>query len=46
MMGNSVRTHPTIDFDLSLLLTQATGDGGKQVFCMILEILERVMKRV
>ena len=46
MMGNSVRTHPAIDFELGLLLAHATGDGGKQVFCMILEILERMMKWV
>jgi hypothetical protein len=45
-MGTRVRTHPAIDFELGLLLAHATGDDGKQVFRMILDILERVMKRV
>lgn len=29
IMGDRVRTHPAIDFELSFLLAQATGDDGK-----------------
>lgn len=44
-MGDRVRTHPAIDFELGLLLAHTTGDDGKQVFCMIFEVLKRVMER-
>ena len=44
-MVKRVRTQATIDLEFSLLLAQATGDDGKQVFCMIFEILKCMMER-
>ena len=44
-MIKRVRTQAAIDLEFGLLLAHATGDDGKQVFCMIFEILECMMER-
>jgi hypothetical protein len=40
-----VRTHPTIDFELRLWLAHAARDDGEYILGMILDILERMVKR-